>query len=62
LTHSGGQWTYTSLHDFTGGSDGGFPISNLVFDASGNLYGTASAGGTGSACYGGCGLIFEIAP
>jgi uncharacterized repeat protein (TIGR03803 family) len=62
LTRSGGQWTYTSLHDFTGGSDGGFPISNLVFDSSGHLYGTASAGGTGSACFGGCGVIFEVTP
>ena len=43
LTPSGdGTWTYTSLHDFTGSSDGGNPISNVVFDTSGNLYGTAS--------------------
>lgn len=63
LTPSGGgTWTYTSLHDFTGGSDGANPFSNLVFDASGNLYGTASAGGTGSACSGGCGVVFEITP
>ncbi len=40
-------WTYTSLHDFTDGSDGTLPYSNVVFDGNGNLYGTASAGGTG---------------
>ena len=61
LSPSNGGWTYTSLHDFTGGSDGGYPESNLIFDASGNLYGTASGGGTGP-CFGGCGVIFEITP
>jgi len=61
LTPSNGSWIYTSLHDFTGGSDGGYPYSNLVFDASGNLYGTASVGGAGP-CTNGCGVIFEITP
>jgi len=43
LTPSGPPWTYTSLHDFTGGTDGGRPISNVVIDpVSGNLYGTTS--------------------
>lgn len=57
LTPSNGGWTYTSLHDFTGGSDGGNPISNIVFDANGNLYGTATVGGA----YG-QGVVFEITP
>jgi uncharacterized repeat protein (TIGR03803 family) len=57
LTQSNGSWTYTSLHDFTGGSDGGFPYSNLVFGADGNIYGTASTGGAFNA-----GVIFEITP
>jgi uncharacterized repeat protein (TIGR03803 family) len=57
LTSSNGSWTYTSLHDFTGGSDGAYPYSNLVFDADGGIYGTASAGGAFNA-----GVIFEIAP
>ncbi len=61
LTPSHGSWTYTSLHDFTGGSDGGYPYSNLIFDANGNLYGTTSVGGTGP-CTNGCGVIFEITP
>jgi uncharacterized repeat protein (TIGR03803 family) len=61
LTPSGGTWTYTSLHDFTYGSDGGFPISNVVFDANGNLYGTASGGGTGCNNFG-CGVVWEITP
>ncbi len=59
LTPSNGGWTYTSLHDFTGGGDGGFPASNVVFDSNGNLYGTASQGGTEYAC---CGVVWEITP
>ena len=58
LTPSGdGTWTYQSLHDFTGGNDGAFPYSNIVFDDNGNLYGTAFAGGAN-----GHGVVFEITP
>ncbi len=56
LTPSKGTWTYTSLHDFAG-TDGAFPVSNLVFDENGNLYGTASEGGAN-----GYGVVFEITP
>lgn len=63
LVPSGGSWIYTDLHDFTGGSDGGNIWVGVFLDASGNLYGTASAGGNPSACGGaGCGVIFKIAP
>ena len=55
LTRSNGGWTYTSLHEFTGLADGGAPFGSLVIDANGNLYGTASAGGTN-----GQGVVFEI--
>jgi len=57
LTHGTGGWTYTSLHDFTDGSDGGYPVSNLVFDAKGNLYGTTTIGGSHN-----YGVVFEITP
>ncbi len=57
LSPSNGAWTYTSLYDFTGGSDGGGPQSNVVRDANGNLYGTTYAGGTS-----GNGVIWEITP
>lgn len=60
LTPSANGWIYTDLYDFTGGSDGKNPVSNIVFDAQGNLYGTASAGGSG--CSVGCGTIWEITP
>src|SRR5208337_3836312 len=64
LTPAGGSWTYTSLHDFTNGNDGGAPRSSIIFDKNGNLYGTAASGGTGDPdnCYGSCGVVFEITP
>jgi len=57
LTPGGGGWTYTDLYDFTGGSDGVYPHGNVVFDANGNLYGTAPYGGA----YG-KGVVWEITP
>ncbi len=57
-----GSWTYTSLHDFTGRSDGGGPYGNVVFDADGNLYGTASNHAFGGECQGNCGVIWKITP
>ena len=57
LAPSGGGWQSTSLHDFTDGLDGGFPFSNLVFDSSGNLYGTAALGGAR-----GYGVVVQITP
>jgi len=60
LTPGNNGWTFTSLHDFTNGSDGGHPYSNVAIGADGNLYGTASSGGTGSD--GGCGVVWEITP
>jgi uncharacterized repeat protein (TIGR03803 family) len=49
--------TGTDLYDFTGGVDGKFPLSNVVLDANGNLYGTTSQGGL----YG-LGVVWEITP
>ena len=42
----GGGWTYSSIHDFTGGNDGSKPFCNVTFDTAGNMFGTASAGGS----------------
>ena len=41
LTNTQNGWEYTSLHDFTGGADGAYPISNVTIDTDGTLYGTA---------------------
>ncbi len=57
LTPSGGGWTETVLHRFSGGDDGSIPWSSMIFDASGNLYGATSEGGA----YG-QGVIWEITP
>ena len=56
LSRSNGTWTETVLYSFKGGTDGAAPISSLVADASGNFYGTTSAGGSGC----GCGVIFKM--
>ncbi len=50
-----GAQTEVTLYNFTGGSDGGDPLSNLVMDAAGNLYGTTFVAGT----YG-AGEVFEL--
>jgi uncharacterized repeat protein (TIGR03803 family) len=57
LTPSGGNWIYTDLHDFTGGSDGSDPFGGAILGANGNLYGTTETGGAN-----GDGVVFEIAP
>ena len=52
--------TETILYTFTGGSDGGGPFGNLVFDSTGqNLYGTTSAGGVSNS-KGGNGVVFQL--
>jgi len=51
---------YKVLHNFTGGADGALPAADLTVGPDGSLYGTAAAGGTSTACSGGCGVIFKI--
>ena len=58
LTHRGDSWTESVLYSFKGALDGSSPISTLVRDAAGNLYGTTSEGGT----RGSYGVIFKLAP
>jgi uncharacterized repeat protein (TIGR03803 family) len=55
---TGGTWTFHVLHSFGAyETDGINPNATLVFDASGNLYGTTYAGGAG-----GYGTVFEMSP
>jgi hypothetical protein len=61
-TRKGGAWTASVLYGFTGGSDGRFPSSTLIFDVAGNLYGATQEGGGGGTCQGYCGSVFEIEP
>ena len=61
LSRSGSGWTLDEIHTFVGQSDGAFPASGLIFDASSNLYGTTQYGGTGGTCSdGGCGTVYEL--
>jgi uncharacterized repeat protein (TIGR03803 family) len=58
IPNSNGQWTETVLCDFDAyPGDAAIPFASLIFDGRGNLYGTASAGGT----YG-FGAVFELTP
>jgi uncharacterized repeat protein (TIGR03803 family) len=55
-----GSWKYDILYDFSLNASTGGPLgpwAGLVFDSSGNLYGTTSGGGTT-----GGGTVFELSP
>lgn len=54
---TGAGWTETLLHSFGNGADGQYPVGGLIFDASGNLYGTTSQGGNYNQ-----GTVFELSP
>src|SRR5579863_2858348 len=64
----GGAWTEAILHVFKGKAfnDGEFPAGGVITDASGNIYGTTSYGGTGDCVLlgikGGCGTVYEFSP
>ena len=51
---SGGGWNETVVYSFVGGAGGEQPQSKLVFDAAGNLYGTAWGGSTGQ------GIVYKL--
>lgn len=59
--------TFSTLYSFkginSGGNDGNFPLSTLIEDDAGNLYGTTWSGGVSldRSCNG-CGTIFKIDP
>ncbi len=64
---SDGSSTYSVLHSFTSGRDGSAPSAGLIFDASGNLYGTTLYGGyQKEPCPAegnpGCGTVFKLTP
>ena len=57
---SDGSWTESVLHTFCSRSscdDGVFPLSSLISDKAGNLYGAAELGGAGAS-----GVVFQLTP
>jgi uncharacterized repeat protein (TIGR03803 family) len=62
-----GTWTESVLHNFCSVkdcADGKQPYGGLIFDQSGNLYGTTYFGGSVDYCRPspGCGVVFRLAP
>jgi uncharacterized repeat protein (TIGR03803 family) len=56
---------FTVLHKFGAtATDGAYPVTGLILDSAGNLYGTTPYGGntkcTGG--FGGCGTVFKLSP
>jgi uncharacterized repeat protein (TIGR03803 family) len=66
LSNTQNGWVYTSLHDFTGGADGGYgAFGGVTIDTDGTLYGTIAGGGNiddyNCGSYG-CGVVWMIKP
>jgi len=61
-----GNWKETILYSFACGDDGYSPVSGLVSDKAGNLYGNTVYGGTGECFFFGarigCGVVFKLSP
>ena len=65
LANTPNGWVYSSLYDFTRGTDGGWPLGAVSIDTDGTLYGTTRFGGNlQGACgaNGGCGVVWMIKP
>jgi uncharacterized repeat protein (TIGR03803 family) len=54
-------WTERVLHAF-GNAPSANPVAGLVMDTAGNLFGTTMQGANQTACGGGCGTLFKLAP
>jgi uncharacterized repeat protein (TIGR03803 family) len=57
ISPSGGGWNESILYNFTGGLVGAAPYSGVIFDAAGNLNGTATDGGEND-----FGTVFQLTP
>jgi hypothetical protein len=61
-TKQGGAWIENVIYTFQGNADGAQLQTGLVFDQKGNLYGGPCSAANQSACGGGCGTVYELAP
>ncbi len=57
LSQVNSTWVFTPLYEFTGKSDGAYPIGGVVFGPDGALYGTTQQGG-----YKNHGTVFVLRP
>jgi len=58
--NSDGTWTGSVIHSFTDAPDGFNPQGEVIFDASGNVYGTTQAGGNNGTY--GDGVVYQLNP
>ena len=54
LTHSGNDWVYSDLYDFSAGADGCEPNGGVVLDSQGNIYGATTS------CADGYGTVWKL--
>jgi hypothetical protein len=54
---AGGSWTFNTVYNFQGGSDGVTPVGTLILSPSGKLFGSTLYGGTD-----GMGTAYQLAP
>jgi len=57
-----GLWPITELHNFTGEAGGYGPMSPVILDSQGALYGTAAFGGQKEGLVGYFGVVFKLTP
>jgi uncharacterized repeat protein (TIGR03803 family) len=55
-----GTWTKAVLYNFQGGADGGAPLSGVILDSAGSLYGTTTSSGVCNPYCGG--TVFKLTP
>src|SRR5579862_155775 len=62
---AGGAWRESVLHRFTGRRDGGIPVTPVILDSAGRVYGTTEYGGDYYCDPNppqGCGVAFRLSP
>jgi len=58
VSQRGTKWVESVIYQFSGGSDGSFPVGGVTMDRKGNLFGTTRD--RGGSCN--CGVVFKLSP